>query len=456
MKAYDQPSRKEKLFRAIARSSEQQRKWRSARKEIIRDYVGDLYDGSSAYFKAPVNKNGKTILTLIWQFVSTYTHHLAAQNPRTLVATRHMEKLPFTYQYREALNNLACEIDLGNSLHAAVLDSMFGFGIFKTYSRDAGEVLLHNDQKVDPGTPYFERLSHDEVVWDNAAKSLRKMEYIQHSYEVPREALNDDERVDQKVLAKMRDGSLRRREDGEDRASDLSGDEERVSYREMVTLREVWLPFEGKACVYPEDYTLGKLWEIEHDDPANGPYDFLYYDDVPDNVMPLAPAMQLKAAADSINSIWRTLVGQARRTKSILGYKGGAVEDAEKFAKTRDGGTAKINDPNGFFILNMEGPDARLHNLAMQMEQEFKSAAGNLDVLAGLGPQSETLGQDRMIESTVSKRMSKMQGRVLEFTRRIFQKLGKLLWDDGWKVIPASREKYGEVADATWRPDDRV
>jgi hypothetical protein len=81
--------------------------------------------------------------------------------------------------------------------------------------------------------------------------------------------------------------------------------------------------------------------------------------------------------------------------------------------------------------------------------------AGNLQMMAGLGPQSDTLGQDKLIHGAVSKREANMQYRVVDFTSRICRDLGALLWQDQVLEIPQDFETSGIKVRADWTPEVR-
>ena len=75
--------------------------------------------------------------------------------------------------------------------------------------------------------------------------------------------------------------------------------------------------------------------------------------------------------------------------------------------------------------------------------------------MAGLGPQADTLGQDKLIHGAVSKREANMQYRVADFTARICKDLGQLLWQDEMLEIPNEFEAAGQTIRADWDPEVR-
>ena len=82
--------------------------------------------------------------------------------------------------------------------------------------------------------------------------------------------------------------------------------------------------------------------------------------------------------------------------------------------------------------------------------------AGNLDALGGLGPQSDTLGQDEMLTASASKKMQDMQAAMLKFTKSICEALGWHLFHDPMIEIPMTRKfPLGVEVPVTYSAEDR-
>jgi hypothetical protein len=446
--------KRKKLFSAIAKSRQEQRRHREARVKLLGDYVGHIYCDSTELLGAyNFERPRKVVRPLLWQAASAYTHALVGPRPGFLVTTQHPELDGFASRFGSALNRLSQMISLGRTLEAAVLDAFFGFGIVKVFPKEVSGIMSSIDSSVSPLMPHAARVSPDDVVWSASSRSLRELTFVEHTYYLPLESLRKSELVDPKVLKKI-EGSEEELgdEEGGGKARDLSGDSAlEQEYREMTKVREVWLPFEGKAFVFGSDPDAGCLWDVEWSDPSQGPYHWLSFDDVPDNVQPISTAAQLSPLFDSINSILRKIVSQAKRAKQNVGYTGGAADDAKRHKDARDGEVFLANNWDGVFPISYGGPDQVLIAAEQKLFNDFDESAGNLSMMAGLGPQSETATQDKIIKQNVSERMSKMQGRVLELTSGIGRQLGTLLWNNESMVIPYRVASQGYETSGAWR-----
>ena len=73
----------------------------------------------------------------------------------------------------------------------------------------------------------------------------------------------------------------------------------------------------------------------------------------------------------------------------------------------------------------------------------FSYFAGNLDSLGGLSPQSETIGQDKLLSEAASSRLKQMAERTVDFAVGIFEALAWYEWTDPVKVRHIEKEIPG-------------
>ena len=81
--------------------------------------------------------------------------------------------------------------------------------------------------------------------------------------------------------------------------------------------------------------------------------------------------------------------------------------------------------------------------MTLELEQEFKMYAGNLDLLGGLSAQSETASQDKLLAGQANKLLDAMQRRVLAFTKQVVKSLAWYLWNDPFINMPLTRRVPG-------------
>ncbi len=147
---------------------------------------------------------------------------------------------------------------------------------------------------------------------------------------------------------------------------------------------------------------------------------------------------------DLANSLMRKLSRQAERQKKFGTYSGAGSDDAERFKNVNDGEMVRIDNPNDTKEMNTGGIDPSSLAFLLQVKDMFVYMAGNLDALGGLGPQSDTLGQDKLLAAGASMRIQDMQAHMTKFTRVVLEDVAWWLWTDTlydpalFKQVPGS------------------
>jgi hypothetical protein len=201
---------------------------------------------------------------------------------------------------------------------------------------------------------------------------------------------------------------------------------------------------------------LPPLFVDDWNGPEAGPFAHLCFDEVPDNAMPMAPAQNLRLLHQLMNSVMRKQARQARRQKDVTTYQGD-IKDAQNVRDAKDGDTIRVNDPNSINVMKYGGVDQM--NLAFYQVADgiYNRMAGNLDAMAGLGPQSKTATQDQLINDAVSESEARMQYAVVEFVGGIARSLGQMMWVDETLEVQGSYKLAGvrSPIDATWTTEMR-
>ena len=436
-----------RLMKAIELSTRALRPFRRKREKLVRDYVGSHYgDGGP---------NREVIMNLMYQTAETYAQSLAANRPRTLVTAHKPELTWFAHHFQLALNSLIKEIHLEEVLRQSVLDAFFAVGIVKVYNADAGLVELEGeDEWVDPGKPFAENISLDDFVYDVQATSGRKIKFALNKYRMSYDKMREDIAFDSKITKELQPTSKFSDWDGEDTNTGVKnmlrpeGDPD--EYEPMIDLMDVWLPKENKIVTWPVHNGEKPLRVMEWQGPERGPFHLLSFGDVPDHIMGISPAMNLKPLSDLINGLLRKQRRQAQRQKDIPFYQAGHHDDAKRIEQASDGEWTRVDNPDAVNVMKMGGVDQRNQAFGMAMTDVYDRMAGNLQAMAGLGPQADTLGQDKLIHGAVSKREANMQYRVVKFTSDVCRDLGWLLWIDQIKEIPVEFEAEGGTVRRTW------
>ena len=425
--------------------------FREKRKDLISSYVGENYGHNDGNVR-------RTPLNMLELAVNTYTYRLASGTPKADVTTRYNELKPSAETLRLALDYLCENIHLGKTLNRIIVDALFSMGIAKVGINDSREMIRGFTEES--GQPFVEAVSLDDFVYDTSAKNFDECQFFGNRLFVDLEALKKSgnyKNLDQVFSAT--EAGVR----GESTLNEMSTGRRRSlsEYRDRAIIWEIFLPFENMIVSTNEDLTT-IIREDEWTGPRNGPYHFLQFNYVPDNIMPLPPASLWLDIHNVANGIWEKLFDQAKRQKTILPFDGGSVEDAKRIQASGDGDVVHVNNVGKFAEVSFGGPRQETMALGLQLESIFSRYAGNLDIAGGLSPQGKTATQDAILNQNSSTRFEHMANKLTDFVSGIMKDLAYWMWTDPNINLPLvkrpvkfvelkvnfnEREKKGEFLD---------
>lgn len=449
--------KRSRLFKAIRSSRNAMEPFRRVRKELIKDYVGSLYSESGA--------ENKTLINLINQTARIYTISLAATNPQVLVSTPRSENISFARRFEVNLNKLISDMALDQTFRMIVLDAFFCLGCGVVMMRDTStrfHGLLESEEDVwlDPGEPWFNRVSMDDLILDMSAKELSKMRYCGHRYRADYEKVMDEPGYSKKAKEKLRPTSREHSEStGSARDVASNGEAPDDDLKDMVWLMDVWIAENNSivtmAC---EQESLGPLIERDWTGSQEGPYKFLSLGDTPDNVIPTSPAINLKYLHDLQNRLHRRMEEDSDAHRVVNTYPPGGSDEANTIRKAGRNDWIKIGDPRSINQIEVGGIDQRDMALATFLQTEFDRMAGNLQAMGGLGAQASTVGQEELIHGQLSKNVADMRVAVVNFAATCTLDLGRLMWEDQALELQTSMPvgNTGIQVRSDWTPDYRL
>ena len=451
---YNQQHR-ERLFKARDSSRTAMEPFQVPRNVMIRDFAGSYYVGGTP--GVYVNKLNTT--------ANIYQMALAYNNPQVKVTTFKQWLWPFARKFEINVNRIIENIDLKTTLQECLLDAFFLVGIVKVRMADTGEEKnypeLDPDLWIDPGQPWAGRVSFDDAILDMSARGFRRMRFFGDRYRASLErtkARKDFNEAVREVLV----GSSKFDRDQAPIPADQIGTGYQCDDDElepMLWLEDIFIPETQQLCTFVGDpgnqANFDPLKVQDYKGHPTGPYCFLSLGFVPDNIIPNAPAMNLKGLNDAGNDLYRKLVSQAKRQKNTVAYPMGADDDAERGRKARDGQYFAVRDPKSLQPVNFPGIDPQTHAFFLALQEVYNVQSGNERVIGGLGTEGPTKAQAEMVESHASGRIGWMKGQFNYFAADISRKLGDLMWDDEDLTVNSSMDVGGQQYDSSWTPDER-
>lgn len=442
---------RDKLREEVLRSRRALQRFRDARKTLVQDYAGDFFGEQVG----PLPSR-RVVVNLIQRAVSTYVLLLSANRPRAKVTTEYRKLLPFARTFDVSLNGYLKTIPIASVIQECVREACFSMGVARVGVLPAGA-----GEYGDPGRPGVEAISFDDWVHDVQARCWERRRYCGHYYESDIEELKADDTLDRRQLGKITPGRRRGLDGTEaDPVKDIETQGEWDEYDGTVTLIDLWLPRERKLVTFDAEFKH-LLRVLDWEGPARGPYHVLRFDRIPDTIMGLPVAHQLKPLFDLMNSIWRKLSRQGKNQKRNPVFSAGNEKDALAIKRAADGEWVGVNSIDAIGVHQSPGIDGALATFGVQVEDEFNRESGNTEHLGGLGPSAGTYGQEKIIQGNVSQRLGKMQSEVADFTRDLVSDIGFWLWRDEVLTLAGAHEvEVPGLAERVsvpfeWTPGDR-
>lgn len=412
-----------RLGLSIEQSRTKMAEWRQERNKLIAMFSQRVDD------KTPIN--------LMHMAIDIYLRTLVPKNPAVMVSSDYQKLAVDAARMQESINNTIERIDFHSDLSMTTLDAMFGIGITKT-GLAAGDNLNEADgDRVPMGSAFADHQPFDEMLFDmNATNYERDSQFIGNYYEMDFDDFREDPLFS--ASAKQQAEPMSRRATADPyKTSDIAGEEDGPrsdDFREKIELLDVYVV--KHRCVVTFDAGRAQwhkpLRETPYDGPPSrlGPYKLLSFSDIPGNAKPLSPAEILQYLHDLANRLFNKLSRQAEREKTVTGYRPGMEGDADRLRDAEDGEMISMQDPTAIQEHHFGGPNQVTLAFVMVIKDLFSYVGGNLDALGGLSPMSGTVGQDRMLEKSASKRMDAMQDRVLKHVKRVTFDLAYHIYGD--------------------------
>jgi len=429
-----------RLLEAVDYSRRRMQPFREQRLAAVRAYVGSNYGEMGASEKVPLN--------LMQMAVNIYRRQVAARAPQALIIPRDPRLAATADDFELALNWLIKEIDLEASISQWVIDAMFSVGVMKV-GISPGKQWEIEGYNHDAGIPFADVVDFDDFVFDMNAKRWDLCQYVGNRYTLPYEAASEMKLFDEELTpTTLTDYN----EQGDERVSILqtggSWNPQR-GYMDLVELWDLWLPFDNLLvtvqCVDNSGIASGKIVRVvDWDGPETGPFHILSFGDVPGNIMPLPPAQAMLDLHDAANRVFRKIVRQADRQKTLTVVSNGAEEDARRIINANDGDTIRADNPQATREARYGGPDAASIAFLLQLKDLFVYLGGNLDALGGLGRQANTVGQESLISRSANMLIADMQDRTTTSVRKVIESLADYLWHDPTSA-PKVLKKIGDT-----------
>lgn len=393
-------------------------------KRYLKEMVGVYYSKNGNPKVVPIN--------LLELATTIYLQQLMAMPPRVNVTTYNRGVRPAGNKLKQVVNDQLGDYQAFEALQRATRTSIGSLGVVKVGIEPKGQIEV-DGEIIYKNKPFIEHIQIDDWVHDMSAKAIGKGTYEGHRFEMELDdALeNEDFDPEERKLLQARESSTQNHE-GDERANQIQGNKASKSpFKKMVELWEIFLPKEQLLITLSlEGGSKKPLKVVQWKGPERGPFHKLYFAEVDGNSMPLSPAQLWMGLHLIVNGLYRKLDRQSSRQKRLLLVRSQNANDGTKITNANDGDGVVVDDPTTAKEVDLGGIHQENFAFMLQSKDLFSWLSGNLDVIGGLSPGSDTVGQDKILNSNSSQRVLMMQHRVMLFTKQVLTDYAYYLWSD--------------------------
>lgn len=421
----------QRLYRAVERARNGMEDFRRKRKAAVDRIVDDAYGKAEAGEHSGVNQMRFALYV--------YTRQLAPRNPQGLLITRSDVLKRSAKELQLATNETCTAMNLARTVETAIMQAMTSIGVVKTGVTHASNYELPSYSG--DGYPYACPVDFDDFVFDFYARKWEDVEFLGNFYRIPKEDLEEDESYDQSVVKKLQTSEKRPyNETGEERTEQASreADTGTDEYYDYVDLCDLYIPRTREFLTVSADFekTLPPLRRTKWTGAPGGPYHLLYYYDVDGQLMPIPPAAFWQDIHDLTKELMLKLGDQGLRQKNVALANAQRLDESKAIINAKDGEVIPTVGTPALAEFRTGGVDNNTLAFVTFLMGIFNKQNWNIEVLAGLGPQSNTLGQDEMISASANKQLQDMQERTFKFTAGIIRSLAWTILTDPLVDIP--------------------
>lgn len=416
---------------------------RKSRRDLLKRAAGSEWYPNGAESDTPINQMEMAEESLV--------QRLIGGDPKALVISNDPSLSPLAADQTLALDKVAQQIGLRRKLRRLVRDAVYGIGICRigmakdrsVSVREIAPDLDEEDGFVGIGRIVMEVISFESWVHDCEANTLEDKEFCGHAYWVHADEIGN-------YLPGVKQSDL---VDEEKRWVDEHGGETAGAisrgvdgygqvggYGKKYWLWDIWLPRQNSIVTIPVNGS-GDIANVRNwNSRPGGPYLFLQYREISDQAMPKAVLADLALVHDSLNSTFRKVIDQTRDQKTILGFKPGHEDDAQRVVDSGNNACIQMRDPTAVQQYKFNGPDQSMLAMLLQERELASILGGNTDSLSGLASQTPTLGQEEIVSQNAGVKVQSMERDTAEFVRETFEAIRWFLHHEQMEPVPVVKE----------------
>lgn len=410
-----------KLRDSIQASSKMFKPFLQFRTATLSKICGHHYGDKAIDKRQPINK--------LNQAIDTLSRLLSSRYPGLYICSKDQEREFAALLMQERISDILKEMRYQKVVQQCVIDAIVLYGISKVGLSPSEDIFTDlEDRRQDPGKTFLTRVSPDYFICDLNARAWEAMQWSGDLVERELDYLLESGLYNEQALKQLTPGANPLLNMTNNDAASLSRGNgttrtENDLY-ERVTFYEIWVPRDNVIVSMPVDGQT-PIRVVDYFGPEMGPYEMLSLRELPDNIIPLSPAMSWIDISDAVNEMVRKFMRQAQRQRTIGITQKGDTSSAEVIKQANDGEMWSVINPSAVKELSLGGIDEKNFGFTSWMLNQLNLIMGNIELLAGLGAQAETARQESMLQQNSSIQVQDMRMAVEQWTEANCR---KLLW----------------------------
>lgn len=383
----------------------------------------------AGFHYGPLNENAQdhVVLPLLGLAVKVFSRLIASSNPRASIEHWNPDFDSVCYELKLALDDEFQRINIAQALNAVTVESFFLMGVCKVGRVDVGTPEEVGGYTHNVGTIFADQVLNEDFIFDMRCTRWERIGFCGDMSRVPLDWAKSNKEYDRKGRERLTTaneysglpfGGKSRRLKSQLLSNGQTAPAQE-DYEDQTEVWNLWFPRERHVLTIDRNFDVVLQWK-PWDGPDHGMYHILGYNHLPGNLVPLPPLAEWMDQHLYANRMANKVVELAINSKTVLANTGKhGREDAETVINTPHMGAAFLNDLNSVKEIRFNGPDQGLWGMATILKDNFAYFCGNLDAVGGLGPQSPTVGQDRLLAESSNRQVQSMQEDVTKLAEGV-------------------------------------
>lgn len=365
---------------------------RKVRVSAFAEYLGRHYTGSfSDEKKRPLNPLRRTVTSL--------SALLAAKSPVFDVSTTIPPLRVEARIWADMMNRKAKELDFRRYLKVAVKDAILSpRSVWRTGIRAGSDVLGVFGRENNVGDWYLRRVDFDRHLHDPQATDKDSIAWEGEIVSVPKALVLASGLYDNSIVEKI-PAHAAASPTRQQQVAELSGKRRTNTGDDIIELIDLYEVFfydlmgDGATIkvVMPVDYETDRFLSIdEYEGPTKGPYHWLQYDEIPDNILGFSIAAQMLEQHEAAGQMYAKLQAQAQASRSKAVYGENVPKADIDAVESDDEAPVRMQDPNAAKVLNLSVISPELMAIAERFAEIANQMGRNPEMLTGTGSDAGT------------------------------------------------------------------